>query len=58
MEPTNEAHSTIQPLNNSTSSACEHCGSFDVLEIAGKSLCADCVALAGGGGAGQGGDED
>jgi hypothetical protein len=27
--------------------ACERCGSFDVMEIAGKFLCAECVALAG-----------
>ena len=41
--------STIQP-----NAACERCGSFDVLEIAGKFLCADCVALAGCGCAGHG----
>ena len=40
------------------SAACERCGSFDVLEIAGKFLCADCVALAGCGCAGHGGGED
>jgi hypothetical protein len=27
--------------------ACESCGSFEALDIAGKFLCADCVALAG-----------
>jgi hypothetical protein len=26
---------------------CEKCGQFDVIEIAGQFLCADCVALAG-----------
>jgi hypothetical protein len=26
---------------------CENCGNFDVLEIADKFLCADCIALAG-----------
>jgi protein-arginine kinase activator protein McsA len=34
--------------------ACERCGSFEVFEIAGKFLCADCVALAGCGCAGHG----
>ena len=38
------------------SSGCERCGSFEVLEIAGKFLCTDCVALAGCGCAGHGGD--
>jgi hypothetical protein len=33
---------------------CERCGSFDVLEIAGQFLCADCVAVAGCGCAGHG----
>jgi len=37
--------------------ACERCGSLDVLEIAGRLLCADCVALAGCGCAGHGDDE-
>jgi hypothetical protein len=32
---------------NSVKKACERCGSFDVLEFAGKLLCAECVALAG-----------
>jgi hypothetical protein len=27
--------------------SCERCGCFEVLEIAGQSLCAECVALAG-----------
>ena len=47
----------MQPFNDSTSHACERCGSFDALEIAGKLLCADCVALAGCGCAGHGVDE-
>jgi hypothetical protein len=38
--------------------ACERCGSFDVLEIAGKFLCPDCVALAGCGCAGHGDAEN
>jgi hypothetical protein len=38
--------------------ACERCGSFDVLEIAGQFLCADCVAVAGCGCAGHGGDTE
>lgn len=37
---------------------CEHCGSFDVIEIAGQFLCADCVATAGCGCAGHGSSED
>jgi len=32
---------------------CERCGDFDVMEIAGKFLCAQCVALAGCGCAGD-----
>ena len=39
-----------------TSSSCERCGSFEVVEIAGKFLCTDCVALAGCGCAGHSGD--
>lgn len=38
--------------------ACENCGSFDVLEIAGQFLCTDCVAVAGCGCAGHGADEE
>jgi hypothetical protein len=38
--------------------ACERCGSFDVLEIAGKFLCGDCVTRAGCACAGHGRDED
>jgi hypothetical protein len=38
--------------------ACEHCGQLEVLEIAGKFLCADCIALAGCGCAGHGEDSD
>jgi len=34
--------------------ACERCGCFEVMEIADKFLCADCVALAGCGCAGDG----
>jgi hypothetical protein len=48
---------TVQPFNDSTTPACERCGSFDVLEFAGKFLCADCVMLAGCGCAGHGDDE-
>jgi hypothetical protein len=33
--------------------ACERCGSFEAMEIAGKFLCTDCVALAGCGCAGE-----
>jgi hypothetical protein len=36
--------------------ACEHCGSFETMEIAGKFLCGDCVALAGCSCAGHGDD--
>jgi hypothetical protein len=38
--------------------ACERCGSFEVIEIAGQFLCSDCVALAGCGCAGHGDDEN
>jgi len=37
---------------------CERCGSFDALEFTGKFLCADCIQLAGGGCAGQGGGNE
>ena len=36
---------------------CARCGGFDVLEIAGQFLCADCVTLAGCGCSGPGNDE-
>jgi hypothetical protein len=36
--------------------ACEQCGSHDVIEIAGQALCKDCIALAGCGCAGDGDD--
>ena len=38
--------------------ACERCGSFEVIEFAGKTLCADCIATAGCGCAGHGPDEE
>ena len=38
--------------------ACERCGGFDALEIAGQFLCADCVALAGCSCAGDGEEEN
>jgi hypothetical protein len=48
----------VNPENQaSTDTACERCGRFDVLEIAGKFLCAECVALASCGCAGHGDDE-
>ncbi len=53
----------MQPFNNATTglpsndAACERCGSFDVLEIAGQQLCIDCIALAGCGCAGHGGGD-
>jgi hypothetical protein len=37
--------------------ACERCGSFEVLEVAGQLLCDDCVAVAGCGCAEQGEEE-
>jgi hypothetical protein len=44
-----------QPESKMTAeAACERCGNFEVLEIAGKFLCSDCVALAGCGCAGHG----
>jgi hypothetical protein len=36
--------------------ACERCGRFDAREISGLTLCTDCIALAGCGCAGHGGD--
>jgi hypothetical protein len=45
-----------KPAGSTEATACERCGSFDVLEIAGKFLCSNCVALAGCGCAGH--DED
>jgi len=48
-----------QPESKATEpGACERCGSFNVLEIAGKFLCADCVAQAGCGCAGHGGGSE
>jgi|GEM_PF-2896584 len=38
--------------------ACERCGSFDVTEIAGQTLCTDCIMLAGCGCAGHGTDRE
>jgi hypothetical protein len=55
-----KADSTVEPFNDLTrgeNAACEGCGSFDAMEIAGKILCRDCVALAGCGCAGDGGAE-
>jgi hypothetical protein len=46
-----ESKPTITEIKDA---ACERCGSFDVLEIAGQFLCADCVATAGCGCAGHG----
>jgi hypothetical protein len=46
-----------KPIKTTEDAACERCGSFDVLEFAGKFLCAECVALAGCGCAGHGDDE-
>ena len=57
----NPARFTMQPFNESKpkeTASCERCGSFDVLEIAGKILCPDCVALAGCGCAGHGTDDE
>ena len=47
-----------EPSNKTNEAACERCGSFDTLEIAGQFLCTDCVALAGCGCAGHGSDEE
>ena len=46
-----------KPIKTTEDAACGRCGSFDVLEFAGKFLCAECVALAGCGCAGHGDDE-
>jgi len=37
--------------------ACDECGQFGAIKLAGRRLCHDCVALAGCGCAGRGGDE-
>lgn len=58
MEEAQPPHSTDQPSNDSTAATCERCGNFDVLEIAGQFLCADCVAVAGCGCAGHGDETD
>ena len=44
-----------KPSNLTEDAACERCGSFEVMEFAGKFLCADCIAQAGCGCAGHGG---
>jgi hypothetical protein len=51
----------MEPFNDSTrgeNAACERCGSFEVMEFAGKILCHDCVALAACGCAGDGSGEN
>ena len=45
---------TITDLTTAADQPCEECGQFGALEIAGRSLCPDCVALAGCGCAGHG----
>jgi len=47
---------SVKTVNESV--ACERCGSFEAMEITGKFLCADCVALAGCGCAGDNAVED
>jgi len=48
-----------KPVNSTNEDkACERCGSFEVLEISGLTLCTDCVALAGCGCAGHGGSQE
>lgn len=37
---------------------CEHCGSFDAMEFAGKILCTDCIQLAGSACAGSRSDDE
>jgi hypothetical protein len=44
-----------KPVNEAA--ACEECGQFGAMEIAGRQLCPDCVSLAGCGCAGHGGDD-
>lgn len=47
-----------QPENKTAEDvACERCGSFEVMEFAGKFLCGDCIQLAGCGCAGHGEDD-
>jgi hypothetical protein len=38
--------------------ACDKCGNFGALEIAGRKLCADCVTLAGSACAGSASDDE
>jgi len=45
------------PTGSPEAAACARCGSFEALEIGGRQLCAECVALAGCGCAGHGEDE-
>ena len=47
-----------KPSNSTEDTTCERCGSFEVMEFAGKFLCADCIQLASCGCAGHGGGED
>jgi hypothetical protein len=53
--------STMQPFSKaptgftSEDAACERCGSFEGREIAGQTLCTDCIELAGCGCASHGG---
>jgi len=42
--------------NVNENAACERCGSFEVMEFAGRTLCKDCIELAGCGCAGHGGE--
>jgi len=48
--------SSSAKINRDQNAVCERCGSFDVMEIAGQTLCKDCIALAGCGCAGHGED--
>jgi hypothetical protein len=48
-----ESNPTIAGSENA---ACGRGGSFDVLKFAGRTLCKDCIALAGCSCAGHGGD--
>jgi hypothetical protein len=45
-------------ISGGEDAAGERCGSFDVLELAGRTLCTDCLALAGCGCAGHGGGHE
>jgi len=55
--PTNLMKTANPESSQSKDAACERCGSFETIEFAGKTLCTDCIQLAGCACAGHGSDE-